>query len=220
MSKNISNTVASAMNQIIKSAEHRSLFGNGYVKTASKEEDEEDSNCAKDHEHDDCDDSNDAVDYATNHPSFADWLKNNIDQLQAQYNREVKFPNANKVIMDELYPRTSEELNDPETSSLLTDQLGVEAALTVALDSLLTASAALDSANEGHASKLAVKLASFVSEAKAKSKKEKDLKKSKDSKDSKKSSKDSKDSKNSKDSKDSKKSSKDSKDKNSKSSKK
>lgn len=81
----------------------------------------------------------------------------------------------------------------------------VSSAYDVAIDSLLTASAALDHVNLGRGSAISLKLASLVVEAK---KKEKDSKKSKDSKkDSKKSDSNSaKDKKHSKDSKDSKKS--------------
>ena len=60
------------------------------------------------------------------------------------------------------------------------------AAFDVAIDSLLTASAALDSVGLGRGSALTLKIASLVVEAKKKDKKEK-----KDKKDSKKSSKDS-----------------------------
>lgn len=79
----------------------------------------------------------------------------------------------------------------------------VSSAFDVAIDSLLTASAALDHVGLGRGSAISLKLASLVVEAK---KKEKDSKKS--SKDSKKSSKDSQSAKDkkSKDSKDSKKS--------------
>lgn len=85
------------------------------------------------------------------------------------------------------------------------DDMESSAAYDVAIDSLLTASAALDSVGLGRGSALTLKIASLVVEAKKKDKKDKDSKKS-----SKKSDSQSAKDKKSKDSKDSKKSSKDS----------
>ena len=77
--------------------------------------------------------------------------------------------------------------DDSDDSSMADDGLEPSVAFDVAIDSLLTASAALDSVGLGRGSALTLKIASLVVEAK---KKDKDSKKSKkDSKDSKKDSK-------------------------------
>ena len=101
------------------------------------------------------------------------------------------------------YPKSMESGYRPG-DVLRADDMSPSVAFDVAIDSLLTASAALDSVGLGRGSALTLKIASLVVEAKKKDKKDK--------KDSKKSSKDSQSAKDkkSKDSKDSKKSSKDS----------
>lgn len=227
MSKSVADFVASTMNSIVNSAEHKAFFGSTY-KFAS------DNNCAKDHDHKEHCDSSDADDSDEDKDSHSDddgvFSSSFEDKYPQAYKFLMeKFPNAAAELSALKFPLTHDTLADledekkdleerfPLTSHTLSE-MGALAGYDVAIDSLITASAALDQVGMEKSASLSLKLASLVAEAKKKD--SKDSKKSKDSKDSKsskdkksgkdkgKESKDKKDSKSSKDSKDSKKSTK------------
>lgn len=196
--QSVSDFVAASMNAVLNSKEHKSLFDVQY-KYAQDMNAAKDScsECGSKHDGDSCmaDDDNDARKAKKDdEDSSMAWDDNDA--------RKKKDSDEDSSDADDNDARKKKDSD--EDSSSASDGLEPSAAFDVAIDSLLTASAALDSVGLGRGSALVLKIASLTVEAK---KKEKDSKK-----DSKKSSKDSQSAKDkkSKDSKDSKKSSKDS----------
>jgi hypothetical protein len=138
--------------------------------------------------------------------NFCKCDKSDADDQDARKKKDSSDSNsANSLASSQGNPYPSSMESGYRNADVLrADDMEPSVAFDVAIDSLLTASAALDSVGLGRGSALTLKIASLVVEAKKKDKKEKDSKKS--SKDSH----SAKDKKSSKDSKDSKKSSKDS----------
>lgn len=184
MTKSVSDFVAASMDAVLKSSEHKTLFG--YKKFAS------DTNCAEDHEHDkeSCGDSMMADDNdAKKKGKMPPWLKDKKDESSssdsssaddADLSFEAMYPDAAEYISakfpsaaKELGLHTKEDLDErfPVTSNLL-DEMGMSAAagFDIAIDSLLTASAALDGVGMEKTAALSLKLASLVVEAKKKDK--------------------------------------------------
>ena len=200
--KSVSDFVASTMDAVLKSEQHQSLFGLrkvasfGQVCEVCNTDDCASAGCSGVSE----DEGAEA--------SYSDELSDEeVESFVRKHRAQVK-----KYLEDE-----------GEDEDYVSDGVSAElgsSAFDVAIDSLLTASAALDKVGFEKGSSFSLKLASIVVEAKkkekAKAKAKKDSKTSKDSKsskDSKKTSKDSKSSKDSKTSKDAGKSSKKSSDK-------
>lgn len=181
--KSVSDFVATAMDAALKSQEYKTLFGTQY-KFASDENDakkhkHECGECGKDMDSCTCDsamaDDNDAK-KGKMPPWLKDKKKDSSDESSAWDSDD-----ANKDSSD------SSHADDEDNAS---DDIKSSAAFDVAIDSLLTASAALDAVGMEKSATFSLKLASLVVEAKKKEKESKKSKKdSKDSKDSKKSSK-------------------------------
>lgn len=186
--KSISDYVAASMDAVLKSSEHKTLFG----KFAS------DNNCAKDHDHDSsCSsesmaaDDNDARRKAkkdSSSSSSSSSSSDSNDALNPHY--EIEDDDSPELSFEEQFPEASEylslhfpdaakmlEVHDlegkyPRTSHVLTEDLlpepEVRAGFDIAIDSLLTASAALDSLGMEKTATLSLKLASIIVEAKKK----------------------------------------------------
>src|SRR5574338_962598 len=227
----VSDFVAATMDAVLKSEQHKSLFGTQY-KYASDENAGKDSFCAEHGEVDNC-----SADAPPPPPKKDPATGATVSGAGGQH---IEFP-ADKITADKAKADDSfawddndarkkkkkdedeedEEKEDKKDEDDASDAELTSSAYDVAIDSLLTASAALDSVGLGRGSAFSLKLASLVVQAKKKDKKSKDSKKSskdsqsakdKKSKDSKKSdSKSSKDSHSAKDKKSDSKSSKDSK---------
>lgn len=173
--KSVSEFVAATMDAVLKSESHRTLF-EGQYKTASA-----DKMCAKHGKMDDCDshsvsDSNSADDN--------DAKKKKEESSSSSSDSHSADDNDAKKKKEESSSSDSHSASDgssDEADSSYADDME-SSAFDVAIDSLLTASAALDNVGMEKSAALSLKLASIVVEAK---KKEKDSKKSK--KDSKKS---------------------------------
>lgn len=165
--QSVSDFVAAAMDAALKSEEHKSLFG--LHKSAQDLNDAKDK-CGKCHEDKDscsCDSS----------------MADDNDARKAK-KEDTKDSSKDSSSADDNDARKAKKEEDTKDSSAADDEEKVSSAFDVAIDSLLTASAALDHVGLGRGSALSLKLASLVVEAK---KKDKDSKKSKkDSKDSKK----------------------------------
>jgi hypothetical protein len=131
----ISDFVAASMDAVLKSEEHKSLFGSQY-KFAS---DENAAKCEKCQEEVCSCDSSEADDEEWDSASASD-SEEDSDEF------------------DSASASDSEEAEEEDSDSA--------SAFDVAIDSLLTASAALDSINLGRGSALSLKLASLVVEAK------------------------------------------------------
>lgn len=174
MTKSVSDFVASTMDAVLKSESHNRLFG--LNKTANDKN--HDEACAKDHKDDeDCavdgksdDDDREVMcasdaeseDFKEKFPEAYAWLK-----AQEEFPLEMvyeKFPSAAKVLDEEV--------------ALADDDLEVSAYDT-AIDSLLTASAALDNVGSEKEATLVLKIASLVVEAKKSKKDDKDADKAK-----------------------------------------
>lgn len=208
----ISDFVAASMDAALKSQEYKTLFGTQY-KYAEDTNDAADK-CAKCHkDKDSC-----MCDSAMADDQDAKKKKDDKDSSSASDSNDAK----KKEDKDSSSADDQDAKKKKDDESSADDEDKISSAFDVAIDSLLTASAALDSVGLGRGSAISLKLASLTVEAKKDSKKMKDSKKSsKDSKksDSKKDSHSAKDKKvdskksdskksDSKDSKDSKKSSK------------
>ena len=148
MKSKYSDLVASSMNATLNNPEYQSLFKS--YKMASDENYAKKNvkkcpECGEHMKHDKCD-----CGYSDDDMSMAD--DNDMDITMPE---EEPMPSE---------PMPSEPMPEPEPLSV--------SGYDVAIDSLLTASAALDHLNLGHQSSMALKLASLVSEAKKLSKEE------------------------------------------------
>ena len=166
--KSVSDYVAATMNAVLNSDEHKSLFAN--YKTASDENNVSDSLCAK------CKYSKDSCTCGSS--MSADDNDARTKQVSDEDSSDVSCADDDEASDSSSDSNKAEDKEVPMSSS----------AFDIAIDSLLTASAALDSVGFEKSSIISLKLASFVVEAKKKEKDKKDSKKDKkkDSKDSKK----------------------------------
>lgn len=179
--QNISDFVAATMDAVLKSQEHRSLFATQYksaedVNDAKHKEDDKDSCMA---------DDNDAKEKC--HTCHKPMSKCECDSSKASDQNDAKHKKDSKDSKDSSsaddndvdsttanpYPKQYDASSADDSS-----EEKVSSAYDVAIDSFLTASAALDSVGLGRGSAISLKLASLVINAK---KKEKESKKSKDS---------------------------------------
>ena len=168
--QSVSDFVAATMDAVLNSKEHKSLFATQYKKASE-------SMCEKHSKMDSCDadDENDARRKAKKDADEEDkasaWDDNDA-RRKAKRDAEEDTASADD---------DTEEDTEEDTASA--NDLEASAAFDVAIDSLLTASAALDSVGLGRGSALTLKIASLVVEAKKKdSKDKKDDKKKKDDK--------------------------------------
>src|SRR5574337_457741 len=218
--QSVSDFVAAAMDAVLNSKEHKSLFATQYKKAgetmcakhgkmdscaaddqearkkkdsdessawdmndARKKKDSDDDSCMADDDNDarrkkkDSDEDESSADDQEDFDTSKDSAHSTAGRDRGEYDNHFADDDDNDA-------RRKKDSDEDESSA--EDGLEPAAAFDVAIDSLLTASAALDSVGLGRGSALTLKIASLVVEAK---KKEKDSKKSK--KDSKKSSKDS-----------------------------
>ncbi|HEY5268016.1 MAG TPA: hypothetical protein VII94_02685 [Candidatus Saccharimonadales bacterium] len=183
--QSVSDLVAAAMDAAINSKEHKALFSSQF-KYASDVNDAKCTKCSKDKESCMCDsamaDDNDArkkKEDSSDSSSASDWN---------DARKKKEDSDSSSADDDDNDARKKKE--DSDSSSADDEELEAAAAFDVAIDSLLTASAALDSVGLGQGSSLTLKIASLVVQAKKKEEKsKKDEKKKKD--DKKKSSKDS-----------------------------
>ena len=191
--QNISDFVASTMNAVLNSDEHKSLFNTRY-KFASKKcekcggDVKEDGKCAcntsdnhsawdkQDAESDFESDSD--MNMAHSHDSSCDECGEDMQNCQC----DDSSADTNDVMMRP-NPVQSAPKSAPKPASP-SPAPKTAAAFDIAIDSLLTASAALDSIGIDQGSILSLKLASLIVEAKKKTEKKKDDKKSSDKKDS------------------------------------
>jgi cobalamin biosynthesis Mg chelatase CobN len=172
--KSVSDFVAATMDAVLKSQAHQSLFGGTY-KFASDESFANDTICPTHGVKDGCSsDSHSAYDDNDARKK----KKDDSEDSSSAFDGAVDEHNASD--MEEEDKSCADDSEDLESS-----------ALDVAIDSLLTASAALDRAGLEKGSSLSLKLASLVVEAKKKDEKKKSDSKKKS--DPKKSSKDSND---------------------------
>lgn len=160
--KGISDFVAASMDAVLNSDQHKSLFKSQY-KFASKHEDEHDAkdkkkkvceNCKEDEDNCYCWSADDNLD---NVPPLPTPPKGNVDRgasgaVVNQEGSNITFTEPGKITAP-----PPQKAHDGKTASL-----------NIALDSLLTASAALDSIGLSQSSALSLKLASLVSQAKKK----------------------------------------------------
>jgi len=171
--QSVSDFVAASMNAVLNSKEHKSLFDVQY-KYAQDMNDAKKGKCGEcDKSKEDCkcdsskadDDDNDARKRAKEDDSAA-WDNDDNDARKRSKDE------------DEACAEDGDTDKDTEKSDWndASDGLETSVAYDVAIDSLLTASAALDSVGLGRGSAFSLKLASLVVEAK---KKDKDSKKDK-----------------------------------------
>jgi len=232
--QSVSDFVAATMDAVLNSKEHKSLFDTQYKfaqdQNAAKKDEDKDSCMADDDDNDvrrakkknsddessADDDDNDARKKNSDESSADDdndakkkkmppWLKKDDSDADDNDDKGASDPvvSNNGAVIGWKQPAQI-SVKPPAKADDHSADMEPSIAFDVAIDSLLTASAALDALNLGRGSAYILKIASLVVEAK---KKDKNSKKSKkDSKDSKKSSKDSQSAKDKK-SKDSKKSS-------------
>jgi len=175
--KSVSDYVAASMDAVLKSSAHKSLFGSQY-KFASDQNDAE-TMCAEHNEVDSCsaNDSLSADDNDAKKKKFPFNFEKKEDSCEADDDNDAKkkkeesedSDKADDVTVDNAFASDEEELE-------------ASASFDVAIDSLLTASAALDSVGMEKSSSLSLKLASLVIEAKKKEKdsKKEDMKKKKE----------------------------------------
>lgn len=158
--KSVSDFVAATMDAVLKSEAHKSLFGTQY-KFASDESFADDSKCSK------CENATCTCEKDT---SSAD------DMLDADDNEAKK----KKGLPPWLQKKDESCASDEEEDESMADdsEMKTSTAFDLAIDSLLTASAALDSVGMEKSAAFSLKLASFVVTAKKKDKKDKESKKS------------------------------------------
>ncbi len=207
--QSVSDFVAATMDAVLNSKEHKSLFDVQY-KYAQDMNDAKKGHCSKcdkDMESCSCDssmaDDNDArkAKKSDDEDSSMAWDDNDARKKKKDSDEESDSSSAD----DDNDARKKKDSSDDDSSA--DDGLG-STAFDVAIDSLLTASAALDQVGLGRGSALVLKIASLTVEAKKKDKKDKDSKKkdSQSAKDKKSSDKKKSDSNKASDKKDSKKS--------------
>lgn len=143
--KSVSDFVAAAMNAALQSEEHKSLFNTQYKFASAEDENDAKDKCSKcDKKHDECKCG---------------------DSMMADDNDAKKKKDSE----DSKDSKDSSAADDDKDSSAADDDEELSsAAFDVAIDSLLTASAALDSVGLARGSALSLKLASLVVEAKKK----------------------------------------------------
>lgn len=190
----VSDFVAATMDAVLKSEQHKSLFGTQY-KYASDENAGKDSFCAEHGEVDNCSADSPPPPPPKKDPATGATVSGDAGQ-------HITFP-ADKITADKAKADDSfawddndarkkkkkdedeedEEKEDKKDEDDASDAELTSSAYDVAIDSLLTASAALDSVGLGRGSAFSLKLASLVVEAKKKDKDSKDAKKDKKDKD-------------------------------------
>lgn len=195
--KSVSDFVAASMDAILKSKEHKSLFGTQYKFASSKE-------CKEHGKVDDCD-ANDLElpdDKGQYHPwsehpapvaakpqspvmkmpedklygnrpkavdlKSQDWMKHTVNGPTVTPSDKLSADDDGTLVMPTVEYDKDDKQPHPEP-----DQDMTSTAFDVAIDSLLTASAALDSVGMEKSSSLSLKLASLVVEAKKKDVKDK-----------------------------------------------
>lgn len=153
----ISDFVAASMDAVLKSDSHKSLFGTQY-KFASDENDAKCDTCGKDPC--ECSDSDSADDNDAKKKKLPPWLHKNFGDKDDKEDKACADDSDSEEdsadACDANYASSPQEDEEMEAS----------AAFNVAIDSLLTASAALDSVGMSKTSAFSLKLASFVVEAK------------------------------------------------------
>src|ERR1700722_1506545 len=186
--QSVSDFVAASMDAVLKSKEHRDLFATQYRRAGaehcekcekSKDQCSCDSSAADDNEARKKKEKEDKEKSSSSDSSSAwddnDARKKKEDSSSADDN-EAKKKKFNFEKSDESSADDNEARKKKEEDSSSADDLQPSVAFDVAIDSLLTASAALDSLGLDRGSSFALKIASFVVNAK---KKEKESKKSK-----------------------------------------
>lgn len=158
--KSVSDFVAAAMNAALQSEEHKSLFNTQYKFASAEDENDAKDKCSKcDKKHDECK----CGDSMMADDNDARKKKNSEDSKDSKDSKDSSAADDDK---------DSSAADDDDDDGLSS------AAFDVAIDSLLTASAALDSVGLARGSALSLKLASLVVEAKKKdSSKDKDKEK-------------------------------------------
>ena len=169
-SQSISDFVASTMDATLKSEAHNTLFGTRY-KTASDEllaSDHEDKESCDSSMADDNDAKKKKAKEEEEESSSSDSDSSSADDFGfGDDTFKEKFPEAYEYLQSQKKPSVDQfdlEERFPQTASLLDETL----AFDVAIDSLLTASAALDNIGMEKTASLSLKLASLVVEAKKK----------------------------------------------------
>lgn len=176
--QSVSDFVAATMDAVLNSKEHKSLFDVQY-KYAQDMNAAKDScsDCGSKHDGDSCmadDDNNDARKSKKDDDESSAWDDNDARKAKKDDEDDASFAWDDN---DARKKKKDDEDEDKEDDSDASDGLEPSAAFDVAIDSLLTASAALDSVGLGRGSALVLKLASLTVEAKKKDKKDKDSKK-------------------------------------------
>jgi len=189
--KSVSDFVAATMDAVLKSEAHKSLFGTQYKFASDENDAKKCKGCGCSMDKCDCgdtalaDDNNDDVPPAKPQPkppqSEKEQAEHAFDAFKDQTQKLPASPFADKAKADDSYADDEEsDESDADDSDSDGDS---NAAFDVAIDSLLTASAALDSVGMEKSATFSLKLASLIVEAKkdkAEEKKKKDEKKAKD----------------------------------------
>jgi len=184
MKTSISDFVAASMNATLNSKEHRSLFGNQYKTASSCEKCGESSgDCNCDILDESIDDEPVTSEQGFEEPALDDLIPEE-SVLDSFHSPERKLERADKHEKDRVQQHDLDEEREfagSNKGSFLdsVDDLPASTAFNVAIDSLLTASAALDSIGLDKGSATILKLASMVIEAKKEDKKKKSKKKGK-----------------------------------------
>ena len=171
--QSVSDFVAATMDAVLNSKEHKSLFDVQYKYAQDMNDAKKGkcSDCDKDKESCSCDssmaDDNDA----------RKAKKDDEDSSMAWDDNDARKKKDEDSDSSDADDNDAKKKKDSDSDSSSADDLESSAAFDVAIDSLLTASAALDSVGRGRGSAFCLKLASLVVEAKKKDKKEKDSKK-------------------------------------------
>jgi len=173
----VADFVSATMDKIVKSAEHKALFGTQY-KYAQDMNDAK-KKCSK------CDQEECMCDSAMVDDNFAKKCKcpgkctcskkedsdsSSADDNDAKkkWNFEKKEKSSDSSDADDNDARKHKKEESSEDSSSANDGLEVATAFDIAIDSLLTASAALDTIGFDKSATISLKLASFITEAKKK----------------------------------------------------
>lgn len=171
--KSVSDFVAAAMNAVLESDDHKSLFGSTYKKASWEV-------CPKCKEVGEPDMTNACKKCGANFPkkdsdnADTNFAKDEIED-ESSADDDADDNDSDDVDADE----SNANDNDVDADECSADDEKISSAFDIAIDGLLTASAALDSVGFEKSSTLSLKIASFVVEAKKKEKANKDKKKSK-----------------------------------------
>jgi hypothetical protein len=163
--KSVSDFVAATMNAVLNSEEHKSLFGSNYVKTAQSVTRHSDKDPGSK-----CDGVLARGECLKCHKTFD---MSNADDNAA---KDGSSEENDSCMADD--DADDNDAADGSSDECAADDEKVSSAFDIAIDGLLTASAALDSVGLEKTSTLSLKIASFVVEAKKKEKAKKDEKKS------------------------------------------